>query len=142
MLGALFAAAGVMRLLPVPFDMAMFASWGLPAWLRTVVGIAELTAGLLLLIRRTRPIGAIGVFTIMVSAGTTHAVLGHGVDIAIFVNGIPALLAATSARPSACPWTARGTLPTWPTFPARSGQYPVPGTRALNPASWSMSGSR
>lgn len=90
-LGAFFAGAGVMRLLPVEFDVALFASWGLPGWLRTGVGVAELAAGALTLLPRTRAIGAAGLFTIMVSAGTVHAVLGHDLRVAVALNGTLAL---------------------------------------------------
>ncbi len=102
--GLFFAGAGVMRLLPVPFDMELFASWGLPTWLRTGVGVAELLAGSLMALPRTRPIGAGGVFTIMVAAGTVHAALGHSMAIAVVVNGVPALLALAVA------WSTRRRL--------------------------------
>ena len=95
--GLFFAGAGVMRLLPVPFDMDLFASWGLPMWLRTGVGVAELLAGSLMALPRTRPLGAGGVFTIMVAAGTVHAALGHSMAIAVLVNGVPAFLALAVA---------------------------------------------
>jgi uncharacterized membrane protein YphA (DoxX/SURF4 family) len=96
-LGLFFVGAGVMRLLPVPFDMDLFASWGLPMWLRTGVGLAELTAGSLLALRRTRPLGAGGIFTIMTAAGTVHAALGHSMLIAAVVNGVPAATALAVA---------------------------------------------
>jgi len=102
--GLFFAGAGVMRLLPVPFDMDLFASWGLPMWLRTGVGVAELLAGSLMALPRSRPIGAGGVFTIMVAAGTVHAALGHSMVIAAVVNGVPALLALAVA------WSTRRRL--------------------------------
>lgn len=103
-LGLFFAGAGVMRLLPVPFDVDLFTSWGLPMWLRTGAGVAELLAGTLMALPRTRPIGAGGVFTIMVAAGTVHAALGHSMAIAVAVNGIPALLALAIA------WSTRHRL--------------------------------
>jgi hypothetical protein len=96
-LGLFFAGAGVMRLLPVPFDIELFASWGLPLWLRTGVGVAELTAGTLAALHRTRPVGAAGIFTIMTAAGTVHAALGHSMAITAVVNGVPAALALAVA---------------------------------------------
>lgn len=95
-----------MRLLPVPTDQEMFASWKVPAWLRTGAAVAELIAGSLLLRRRLRPVGAIGIFTIMVSAGTLHAALGHSMVLSALINGVPALLAAAVA------WTHRRALAT------------------------------
>ena len=87
LLGWFFAGAGVMRLLPVPFDVALFASWGLPAWFRAAVGIAELTVGVLALRPASRPVGLVGIGVIMVSAGTMHAALGHGLLVPALVNG-------------------------------------------------------
>jgi hypothetical protein len=96
-LGWFFAGAGVMRLLPVPFDMALFASWGLPAWFRAAVGLAELTVGLLTLRPGWRPVGLVGIGVVMVSAGTMHAALGHSLLIAGAVNGSIAACAFTLA---------------------------------------------
>jgi hypothetical protein len=96
-LGWFFAGAGVMRLLPVPFDVALFASWGLPGWFRAAVGLAELTVGVLTLRDETRPVGAVGIGVVMVSAGTVHAALGHSLLIAVLVNGSLAAAAFTTA---------------------------------------------
>lgn len=87
LLGWFFAGAGVMRLLPVPFDASLFASWGLPGWFRVAVGITELTVGVLALRPATRLVGLIGVGVVMVSAGTMHAALGHSLLVAALVNG-------------------------------------------------------
>ncbi|QBI19916.1 DoxX family protein [Egibacter rhizosphaerae] len=87
LLGWFFAGAGVMRLLPVPFDVAMFADWGLSMGFRTLVGTAELAVGALALWPRTRPVGLIGIGVVMVSAGTVHAVLGHSPIVAMVLNG-------------------------------------------------------
>jgi hypothetical protein len=97
MLGWFFAGAGVMRLLPVPFDVALFASWGLPAWFRVAVGVAELAVGLLALRPGLRPLGLIGIGVVMVSAGTMHAALGHSLLIATSVNGSLAIAAFATA---------------------------------------------
>ncbi len=105
LLGWFFAGAGVMRLLPVPFDVAMFESWGLPLWLRAAVGVAELAVGLLALRPGLRPIGLVGIGTVMVSAGTVHAVLGHSLLIAIGINGTLAAAAFGTA------WALRAELP-------------------------------
>jgi hypothetical protein len=96
-LGWFFVGAGIMRLLPVPFDVAMFASWGLPVWFRTAVGVAELTVGLLTLRDATRPIGLVGIGVVMVSAGTVHAALGHSLLVAVLVNGALATSAFATA---------------------------------------------
>lgn len=96
-LGWFFAGAGVMRLLPVSFDVALFASWGLPGWFRAAVGVAELAVGLLALRPGWRPLGLIGIGVVMVSAGTVHAVLGHSLLIAVAVNGSIAAAAFATA---------------------------------------------
>lgn len=97
LLGWFFAGAGVMRLLPVPFDVALFASWGLPGWFRAAVGLAELAVGLLALRPGVRPVGLLGIGVVMVSAGTMHAALGHSLLIAVAVNGTLAALAFATA---------------------------------------------
>ena len=97
LLGWFFAGAGVMRLLPVPFDMDLFASWGLPMWFRAGVGLAELLVGALALRERTRPIGLVGIGVVMVSAGTMHAALGHSLLVSVLVNGTLATAAFVAA---------------------------------------------
>lgn len=97
LLGVFFAGLGLMRLLPIETDQSMFEGWGVPWWLRTGAAIAELIAGGLLFIRPVRALGAVGIFTIMVSAGTMHAALDHDMAISVAVNGIPAVLAAAIA---------------------------------------------
>ena len=103
-LGWFFAGAGVMRLLPVPFDVALFSSWGLPGWFRVAVGLAELTVGALALRPATRPIGLVGIGVVMVSAGTMHAALGHSLLVAVLVNGTLAAAAFATA------WATRWVL--------------------------------
>ncbi len=75
----------------------MFADWGVPMWLRTGAAVSQLLAGVLLLVPRTRAIGGVGIFTIMVSAGTIHAMLGHNMLWATLYCGAPALAAAAVA---------------------------------------------
>ncbi|MQA01719.1 MAG: hypothetical protein GEV07_02960 [Streptosporangiales bacterium] len=96
-LGVFFAGLGLMRLLPIATDQWLFEDWGVPWWLRTGAAAAELLAGGLLFVRRLRILGAVGVFTIMVSAGTMHAALGHSMILSALLNGLPAVLAAAVA---------------------------------------------
>ena len=104
LLGWFFAGAGVMRLLPVPFDVALFSAWGLPGWFRMAVGLAELTVGALALRPATRPVGLVGIGVVMVSAGTMHAALGHSLVVAVLVNGTLAAAAFATA------WATRWAL--------------------------------
>ena len=100
-LGWFFAGAGVMRLLPVPFDAALFESWGLPGWFRASVGVAELLVGVLALRPATRQIGLVGIGVVMVSAATMHAALGHGLVGPVLAN------APLAAAAFACAWATR-----------------------------------
>ncbi len=100
-LGWFFAGAGVMRLLPVPFDVALFASWGLPGWFRASVGVAELLVGVLALRPATRQVGLVGIGVVMVSAATMHAALGHGLVAPVLAN------APLAAAAFACAWATR-----------------------------------
>lgn len=100
-LGWFFAGAGVLRLLPVGFDADLFTSWGLPAWFRAGVGLAELAVGVLALRPSTRQVGLVGIGVVMVSAATMHAALGHGLWVPALVNA-PLALAAF-----ACAWVTR-----------------------------------
>ena len=96
-LGWFFAGAGVMRLLPVPFDVALFASWGLPEGFRAAVGAAELAVGLLALRPGVRPLGLTGIGVVMVAAATMHAALGHSLLVTTGVNGSLAAAAFVTA---------------------------------------------
>ena len=120
LLGWFFAGAGVMRLLPVPFDLALFEGWGLTTEFRAAVGAAELTVGALTLNPRTRPIGLIGIGVVMVSAGTVHVVLGHLLVVAVLVNGSLAAAAFATA------WALRTELITTDPMSVMSG---MPGRR-------------
>ena len=102
LLGWFFLGAGVMRLLPVPFDVALFDSWGLSASFRAAVGVAELAVGALTLRPGWRPVGLIGIGTVMVAAGTVHAVLDHNMLVAAPLNGGLAAAAFATA------WALRG----------------------------------
>jgi hypothetical protein len=113
LLGVFFAGLGAIRLLPVEFDQEMFADWGVPMWLRTGAAITQVISGVLLLIARTRAIGAVGVFTIMVAAGTIHAMLNHNMAWAALYCGLPALAAAWVA------WATRRDLATLGADPVR-----------------------
>jgi len=101
LLGWFFAGAGVMRLLPVSFDVALFASWGLPGWFRAAVGLAELAVGVLSLRPASRQVGLIGIGVVMVSAATMHAALGHGLLVPALIN------APLAAAAFACAWATR-----------------------------------
>ena len=54
-----------------------FAGWHYPVWFRILVGVAECSAALLLLTRRTAPIGAAIIVTVMLGAWGTHIYWGQ-----------------------------------------------------------------
>ena len=54
-----------------------FALWHYPVWFRTLIGICELAASLLLLTRRTAPLGAALIVVVMLGGMGTHLYRGH-----------------------------------------------------------------
>lgn len=64
-----------------------FATWGYPAWGPYAVAIVELIGAILLLIPKTRKIGAVLIICIMVGAIGTHMSGGES-----FSHWLPALL--------------------------------------------------
>ena len=49
-----------------------FHMWGYPVWFRILVGIAEVSAALLLLYKRTASLGAMMIVVVMLGAMATH----------------------------------------------------------------------
>ena len=54
-----------------------FAMWHYPVWFRTLIGVCETGASLLLLTRRTAPIGAAIIVVVMLGGMGTHIYFGH-----------------------------------------------------------------
>jgi len=54
-----------------------FAVWHFPIWFRILIGILETTAAVLLLTRRTAPIGAALIVLVMLGGMGTHISRGH-----------------------------------------------------------------
>jgi uncharacterized membrane protein YphA (DoxX/SURF4 family) len=54
-----------------------FAAWHFPVWFRILVGVCEITAAVLLLIRRTASIGAALIALVMLGGMATHIYRGH-----------------------------------------------------------------
>ncbi len=75
LLGVGFALAGIGKFSP-PWPR-MFADWGFPVWFTYAVGVAELVAGVLLLVPKTAVLGAATLALIMVGATGTHLVHGE-----------------------------------------------------------------
>ena len=68
-LGALFIAAAVMKLLGTKMEVQVFQTVGLGMWFMYFVGVFELLAGVLTLIKKYRRIGLILIALVCVGAG-------------------------------------------------------------------------
>jgi uncharacterized membrane protein YphA (DoxX/SURF4 family) len=69
-----------------------FRHWGYPTWFLLTVGGVELVAGLLLLWRRTAPVAALMIITVMAGAMWTHAWIDHR-PREVFHEAVPMTLA-------------------------------------------------
>ena len=54
-----------------------FHLWGYPVWFRTLVGVAEISAALLLLYKRLAALGALLIMAVMLGGMGTHIVVQH-----------------------------------------------------------------
>lgn len=72
-----------------------FRAWHFPVWFRICIGIAETTAAVLLLSRRTAFAGAIIIITVMIGAMGTHIYWGRPGQVTSEV--LPLLLATLVA---------------------------------------------
>lgn len=78
-LAAVYLAAGLTKLIALPFWTEMFEAFRLPRWSVFVVGVAELVCAGLLTQARTRPWGAMGLMVVM--AGAVLARIFNGVAL-------------------------------------------------------------
>ena len=54
-----------------------FATWHFPVWFRILIGVLETSGALLLLVRRTAPIGALIIAAVMLGGMGTHLYWGQ-----------------------------------------------------------------
>ena len=80
LLAALFAFAGLPKVMGDPRAVECFAKGGFPDWFRLFIGAAELSGAVGLLIPRLRFWAASGLFIIMIGAVTTHLRAGDSPD--------------------------------------------------------------
>jgi hypothetical protein len=78
LVGGLFIAAGGMKLASVPMMVEIFDHIGFGQWFRYVTGTVELAGGVLLLMPRTAPFGAMLMIATMACAVCTHLLLIGG----------------------------------------------------------------
>ena len=91
-----------------------FALWHFPVWFRILIGVVETAAAVLLLTRRTAPIGAALIATVMLGGMGTHITRGHPEQVTSEV--LPLLLSLIVLRGRwkhfagmISRWRARGT---------------------------------
>lgn len=72
LLAALYLMAGGSKLAGAERHVQGFAHWGLPDWMRLVVGALEVTAAVLLLVPRVAFFGACALVAVMTGATYTH----------------------------------------------------------------------
>jgi len=83
-----------------------FRHWGYPVWFRQSVGVAEILAGLLLVLPATAPLGALTIIALMIGAIITHTVAG---DPQKFQNELGPIVFAVAVL--ALRWRMRPRLP-------------------------------
>ena len=71
-LALVFLGASSAKLTGNPETLALFTAVGVGQWLRYVTGILELSGAVLIMVPRTRRIGAVLLATVMVGAITAH----------------------------------------------------------------------
>jgi putative oxidoreductase len=72
-----------------------FAAWGFPVWFRLLVGVVEVSGGLLLLLPMTRLYAAGALAVIMLGAMATHII--HGDPAGVYHEAVPLGLLGTVA---------------------------------------------
>jgi putative oxidoreductase len=80
LLAALFAFAGLPKVMGDPRAVEGFAKGGFPDWFRLFIGAAEISGAVGLLIPKLRFWAASGLFIIMIGAVTTHLRAGDSLD--------------------------------------------------------------
>ena|SRR5689334_17455546 len=81
LLGIVMVGGGAMKLVGQAGVATQFATFGLPACFRSLVGTFEVIGGVLLLVPSTTPAGSLILGTIMVGAAWAHAANGQYAEI-------------------------------------------------------------
>ncbi|MDB4933509.1 MAG: hypothetical protein JWP87_481 [Labilithrix sp.] len=98
LLALAFVGAGAGKLLGTPDMVALYEAIGVGQWFRYVTGILELTGAALVIVPRTRVIGAGLLASIMLGAITTHLVVLHNSPVAPLVLLVVASLVLWGRR--------------------------------------------
>ena len=94
MLTFVFVAQGFAKFSTSSGWFSAFRHWGYPDWFRMTVGVIEIAGGLLVLWRRSAPIGAILIICVMLGAMWTHTWVDHRPQD-VFHEVIPTVFAIT-----------------------------------------------
>jgi uncharacterized membrane protein YphA (DoxX/SURF4 family) len=100
-----FIPSGYLKLLDNSGWTEAFISWGYPDWFRRTVGVAEVIAGLMILVPRLASYGALLIFAIMAGAIGTHFRFAEYMDA--YTSELPSL--CFSAALVFARWPLRGT---------------------------------
>lgn len=98
LLALAFVGAGVGKLLGTPDMVALYDAIGMGQWFRYVTEMLELTGAALVVVPRTRVIGAGLIASIMLGAITTHLVVLHNSPLAPLVLLVVASLVLLGRR--------------------------------------------
>lgn len=104
MLPVVFLGAGLAKAVGTPMHTDNFVGWGYPLYLMHAVGAAEMVLAGLMLVRRTRFIGAVGLACVMAGAVATHIV---AVDYAMLTGPALMLVLVSFVGWTARPWRDR-----------------------------------
>ena len=77
LLALTFLGAGSQKLMGAPAMVALFEAVGIGQWFRYVTGILELTGAVLIVVSKTRSIGAALLAAVMLGAITAHVFILH-----------------------------------------------------------------
>jgi uncharacterized membrane protein YphA (DoxX/SURF4 family) len=72
-----FSSQGVAKFSDTSGWARAFATWHFPVWFRILIGVAECSAAILLLSRRTAPLGAALIALVMLGGMGTHIYWGQ-----------------------------------------------------------------
>ena len=100
-LGAVFVAAGGVKLAGMPFMVQLFASLGFGQWLRYLTAAVELGGGVLLLTGRMQYLASLALAVIMVGATDASIVVFNRSPIPPFLTLLALLVVAWKRYPSA-----------------------------------------
>lgn len=76
-LGFVFIASGITKILGIEMQIKNFESWGYPLWLRFPVGITEIVIAILILTPKYRIIAVYAIFFWTITALITHLQAGQ-----------------------------------------------------------------